>query len=144
MANELLVNGIAAALHARYPSYPIYKEDIPQGFDRPCFYIQSRDTSHKEGLHYTALRTYPFVVHFFPEKDDYHGREQCRKMADALYDILEYLRLSNDMLRRGYDMKGEITEDCVLQFHVYYALHYYRYYEHKKMRKLTIDLEAER
>ena len=142
MGNELLVNGIAATLDKKWSIYPIYKEDIPPGFWRPCFYIRSLEPTHKAGLHFKAVRNYQFVIHFFPERGDNKGREHCRAVNDILYDILEYLPLSNGMLRRGYQMKGEITEDCVLQFHVRYELQYYMYSEHEKMHKLDIDLET--
>lgn len=137
-----MTDGIIGALDRQFPDDPKYKHDIPEGFERPCFYVQSRDPMHTEGLGYRAMRTYPFIVHFFPARDDDRARETCRKVGDVLFDILEYIELSNGMIKRGYKKEFNVTEDGILQVQVRYDMHYRRHTEYDKMQVLTVDEEV--
>lgn len=137
MGHELLIEGVLFAIAQHFPGITLYKDDVPSGFQRPCFYVQAREPSQKARLHYQVMRDYPFAVHYFPSGDD-RTREECRKVGDVLLDILEFIEPHAEFLRRGKDIDMKITEDKVLIFHVTYTLQASRVMDYDKMQTLDV------
>lgn len=117
MINDIIV-GIATALKQKFGSgYTIYKENVPQGFNEPCFaimYVLGQDESYLIGR---RLKKYKFDIHFFPTRG-MNERAELYSMESQLYSSLEYINVL-DFLFRGTKMSSEIA-DGVLHFFVNY------------------------
>lgn len=117
MINDI-INGIASALHQQFGAeYAIYKEDISQGFQEPCFsivLIRSETVPYLKGRY---LFKHRFDVHFFP-KPGKNKKSECYEVADTLHSTLECINVL-DFSLRGTKMTSELV-DGVLHFFVEY------------------------
>lgn len=117
MINDI-IEGIAAALNEKFGAdYPIYMENVPQGFKEPCFsivHILGEDEPYLTGR---RLRKHKFDIHFFP-KLDHKENTQMYSVERQLYSALEYINVL-DILFRGTKMSSERV-DGVLHFFVNY------------------------
>lgn len=117
MINEI-IKGISRAIHEEFgDGYAIYKENIPQNFNEPCFSIlHIRGTSDLK-LKNRYFRRNLFDIHYFP-KDDGHEKENMHDVVERLYLCLEHIFVLDNLLR-GIKMSPEIV-DGVLHFFVNY------------------------
>lgn len=117
-----IINGIAVKLNYAFGSdYRIYKENIEQGFEEPCFSIVllQSDTSAKLPNRY--LRQNSFDIHYFP-KSTTDAKNEMYSVAEKLMIELEYITVNHnalDNLSRGSRMRYELV-DNVLHFFVNY------------------------
>lgn len=119
MINEI-VKGISKKLHETFGSeYAIYKENIPQGFKEPCFFIQHVQTFSNRKLANRYFRENQFDVMFFP-KDDNKKNFNTHEVSESLFLSLEYIFVLDNLVR-GVKMSPEIV-DGVLHFFVNYDM----------------------
>lgn len=115
-----IVKGISRAIFEAFgEEYTIYKDDVQQHLNEPCFYIlHLRGTSdQKSPTRY--FRHHLFNIHYFP-KSDTHTKSEMRSVGDKLFLSLEYINVL-DNLCRGTKMSYEIIDD-VLHFFVSYDM----------------------
>lgn len=113
-----IIDGIAVKLHQIEPDYTLYKEEIPQGFDEPCFSILHIQSSNAGKLPVRYLRRNAFDIHFFPDTKSANQKEEMYRIGEALFLALEHIKVL-DNLARGTNMRYEIV-DGVLHFFVNY------------------------
>lgn len=92
----------------------IYSENVEQGFDKPCFFIEAVNSSNKNLLGKRYLRKNSFDIKYFPEVESNNGMQE---IASTLYDVLEILTLENGEKVRGTKMSHKVL-DGVLHFYV--------------------------
>ena len=92
----------------------IYSENVEQGFDKPCFFIASVNSSNKNLLGKRYLRKNSFDIKYFPEVEN---NNEMQEIASTLYDVLEILTLENGDKIRGTKMNHKVL-DGVLHFYV--------------------------
>lgn len=97
--------------------YEIYIDNVKQGFEIPCFFIQFLTSTKTNYLGKRHQRKYYFDVHFFTNK----GNEEMMDKLDELKSCLEYITLSNGDMIRGLELGGEIR-DNVLHLNVNYSV----------------------
>ena len=117
MLNEI-VKGIAKKLSETF-DYKIYKENIPQGFEKPCFYIQHVQTFNSKKLANRYLRQNYFDVMYYP-KDSYKENSEIYDVTEKLFLCLEEIFVLDNLVR-GVKMSPEIV-DGVLHFFVNYDM----------------------
>lgn len=104
------------ALQARYE---VTAEEIKQGLQEPCFFIQCISPTHEQFLGRRYFRQLPFVIQYFPESDTGYESE-CNAVAERLTWCLEYVTCVGDTQPiRGTKMHSEVI-DRVLNFFVNY------------------------
>ncbi len=112
------VKGIAKAIYDEFGSgYAIYKEDIPQNFEEPCFSIVHVRGTNDLRLKNRYLRRNLYDIHFFPKQGN-NEKEAIYDAIERLYSCLEHIYVL-DNLCRGDKMSPEIV-DGVLHFFVHY------------------------
>lgn len=120
MTNDI-IQGIADALNDTFGSgYSVYKEDIPQGFEEPCFSIVHIMSENSGKLPVRYHRRNRFDVHYFP-KDERNAKTEMYSVAESLFLALEYINVLDNSCR-GTKMSYEII-DGVLHFFVNYDLY---------------------
>ena len=135
MLNEI-VNGIGLKLSKSFNGIDIHKEELEQGFEEPCFFIDLLNPSEKQIIGNRYLRSYLFDIVYFPKKK---SSEEIFEVLDKLYSVLEYIELDDSTLIRGNDRNSR-EEDKVLHFFVTYEIFIYKLDEEKpKMKKLDVN-----
>lgn len=135
MLNEI-VNGIGLKLSKSFNGIDIHKEELEQGFEEPCFFIDLLNPSEKQIFGNRYLRSYLFDIVYFPKKK---SSEEIFEVLDKLYSVLEYIELDDSTLIRGNDRNSR-EEDKVLHFFVTYEMFIYKLDEEKpKMKKLDVN-----
>ena len=85
MLNEI-VNGIGLKLSKSFNGIDIHKEELEQGFEEPCFFIDLLNPSEKQIIGNRYLRSYLFDIVYFPKKK---SSEEIFEVLDKLYSVLE-------------------------------------------------------
>ena len=135
MLNES-VNGIGLKLSKSFNGIDIHKEELEQGFEEPCFFIDLLNPSEKQIIGNRYLRSYLFDIAYFPKKK---SSEEIFEVLDKLYSVLEYIELDDGTLIRGIERSSR-EEDKVLHFFVTYEMFIYKLDEEKpKMKKLDVN-----
>lgn len=138
-----IINGIAAKLHEVFgENYVIYKENVKQNLQEPCFMIDVIEPMQFAKLPTRYLRSYPMDVLYFP-KDTINSKEEIYEIAERLFIELEYIFVL-DNLCRGTKMRYEIVDD-VLHFFVNYDFFVNKRTneEENHMSELTVDSNTE-
>jgi len=122
MLNDV-VAGITKALK-QVRDIPVYSnEEVRQGIECPCFFIDFIGLTETPRLYPRFHRDQPFDIHYFSEEAG--NRAEIYEMAEAMYPVLDFIEgLSGDKYH-GTRMRHEII-DGVLHFFVNYNVHVYR------------------
>lgn len=115
---DTVIKSISKVLNTQYPDIVIYREDMPQGFIEPCFYIALLNTSKKPLLNNRFILNIPVDVHYFPSISKNKKEEMYNKSIE-LYSVLKRITLIDDGLLNGFNFNTEII-DNVLHFFVEY------------------------
>lgn len=135
MLNEI-VNGIGLKLSKSFNGIDIHKEELEQGFEEPCFFIDLLNPSEKQIIGNRYLRSYLFDIVYFPKKK---SSEEIFEVLDKLYSVLEYIELNDGTLIRGIERSSR-EEDRILHFFITYEMFIYKLDEEKpKMKKLDVN-----
>lgn len=135
MLNEI-VNGIGLKLSKSFNGIDIHKEELEQGFEEPCFFINLLNPSEKQIIGNRYLRSYLFDIVYFPKKK---SSEEIFEVLDKLYSVLEYIELDDGTLIRGIERSSR-EEDRILHFFITYEMFIYKLDEGKpKMKKLDVN-----
>ena len=141
MINEI-IDGISVAINTEFgDDYEIYTESIEQGLKEPCFSILCLNPTVEQFLGKRYFRTNQFCVHYFPKSNE--RRSECNVVAERLYDCLEGITVSGDLIR-GTSLHSEIS-DGVLSFFVNYDLFTYKHEEteeHMEILKQKTDAKG--
>lgn len=115
-----IINGISTKLFETFGSdYTIYTENVEQFLKEPCFYIELISSNRKQFVTNRYKSDNSFDIHFFTSENE--PKNEFRRIADILFDELEYIQLNDGALLRGINMHYEIVDD-VLHFFVDYNL----------------------
>lgn len=116
MLNEI-ISGVCLKLNEVFgDDTVIYKESIPQGFEKPCFFVQMAEPIIKPLLQGRYNRINPIRIQYFAQEKD--SNFSCANVFEDMYLALEYITADGD-LWRGTNMRGEFI-DGVLTFFVNY------------------------
>lgn len=114
-----VVGAITKSLGAKFPNYCIYVDNVPQGLQLPCFFvdqiqskaIKTNNTRYESFLH--------FDIVFYPEQT-LATHAFLRDISEILrYEVLENLQIRENERRDGENMHCEII-DNILHFFVSY------------------------
>lgn len=118
MENKI-ITGISQKLFETFGlDYKIYTENVEQFLNPPCFYVELLQSNMQQIVSRRYRLENLFDIHFFTNENE--PKNDFRRVADVLYDALEYISVDNDLLR-GLNMHYEIVDD-VLHFFVSYNL----------------------
>lgn len=121
---NLLTEAVSIAIHAEFgDGYPIYREEIRQGFEEPCFFISCLNPTKRLVLGNRYFRENLFCIQYFPKEGagpggEDHTNEECHAVAERLCWCLECLDAGGAPVR-GRRMHYEVS-DGILHFFVNY------------------------
>lgn len=133
MTNDI-IDGISIKLNEVFgDDYAIYSENVEQGLEEPCFFIQHITNTDSPFVGNRKNRRVNFDIHYFGK-----SREDMQAVGDTMLDELEYITLLNGDILRGIDRSYQIIDD-VLHFSVTYPVVLIKVVEKDKMEsyKLT-------
>lgn len=108
MINDICI-GIHQALSSHFPGVNIYKEEMEQGFEKPCFFVKIVKDDISKELHQRYRRNVFFDIRYFSDK--VKANEDCHDMANQLYEVLDYIQAGSSLLRsrnKGYEIVDKI------------------------------------
>ena len=118
MENKI-ITGISQKLFVTFGlDYKIYTENVEQFLNPPCFYVELLQSSMQQIVSRRYRLENLFDIHFFTNENE--PKNDFRRVADILYDALEYISVDNDLVR-GLNMHYEIVDD-VLHFLLNYNM----------------------
>lgn len=117
MTTQQVLDALIAAIHAIAPHARFYTESIPQGFTRPCFFMDIRQKDFPL-MDRRFRREFSVTIQFFPEKGN-AMREKAQEMADQLTLFLEWVEVEG-LPRRFFGSKSQIENDGTLKFECKY------------------------
>ena len=120
MINEIVV-AISKALYNEFgEEYKIYAENVEQGLERPCFFIQCISPKIKRFRGNRFYFASQFVAQYFPSSTtDY--RAENLDMTERLFDALEFIDTDDGKIM-GSDIDSNTNSDGVLSFFINYNL----------------------
>lgn len=140
---DAIINAISIVLNAEFddkPNLTVFKEEIRQGLEEPCFFIQCLNPTHNLYLGRRYYRQNQFCIQYFPASEDYE--EECNNVAERLMWCLEYITcIGDEKAIRGTQMHCEIV-DGVLNFFINYDCFVFKVVELEKMQELKSDTKV--
>ena len=99
----------------------IYFDSLPQGFRAPCFFINLLQVSVKPHLYNRYELQLDFDILFYPESEKEDNVTELNDIAYLLIFELEYIRLTDGLLR-GSDISHRVIDDILhlqISYHVF-------------------------
>ncbi len=137
---EQICKGMQDAIHEAFGvGYPIYTEDLEQGFLKPCFFISLVRGSRKPlpGKRYYCENQ--FLVRYFTEKEQVETAEVLR-VCQSLCDCLALVSVDDGWVR-GSNMQYEMA-DGVLRFLLNYNVTMLQLEEEVPMEAMTAGIKT--
>lgn len=130
-----IIEGISISLNAEFgDDFTIYTESVEQGLKEPCFFISCINPTNRVFLGKRYFKTNQMCIQYFPTDKD-RKKEECNSVSDKLFDCLEYITVSGDLVR-GTKMNSEMV-DGVLNFFVNYDFYVYKKEDTVPMEELS-------
>lgn len=115
-----IISGICTKIYETFGvEYEIYKEDVKQGLNEPCFFVSLIKPTQSLFLGKRYLKTNQFCVQFFPTPGT-DARNASYDVGEKLFNALEYIQVSGELCR-GDEMSVSIN-DGILSFFVNYDM----------------------
>jgi hypothetical protein len=94
-----IIQAVSNLILSKYPGYPIYLEDLQEGFDRPSFYVPFiQETQTDQNKAFYARNIIIYIIFYAP----LGGNNNPDK--EAQYGVYETLR---DLFSSGYFKVGD-------------------------------------
>ena len=89
-----IINDIRDTLVERYPQHNTYLEEIPQGFERPCFFVTLLNSGVQKHVGGVLFRDLLFNIRYYPEerKKNQSGYNMEAELCESLH-FLEKAKL---------------------------------------------------
>ncbi|WP_251855329.1 phage tail terminator family protein [Enterococcus italicus] len=98
-----IIKGIGKQLAKIVSGAVIYRENQPQGFKEPSFYVYEISTLAKDEITNYEMRTHRFCVVYFPD-----SKKDVNKQIDAMRDtLLDNFLVIDDVNLKLYERKCE-------------------------------------
>lgn len=139
-----ICKAICIALDAEFnteneDAYEIHKEEIKQGLQEPCFFVQCINAAQEQGLKDRYHRENQFMIQYFPKSRSSYQAE-CANVSERLLWALEYITcIGDEKPIRGTGMHSEVV-DGVLNFSVNYNLPIRKIVEIPNMEQMRSDV----
>lgn len=116
---NLLLESISKAILKEFgDKYKIYRNQIKQGFCRPCFFIKILNSIQEQGYCARRKKNNLITINYFSKSEDIRD---INDICDRLYSCMEFIEFNNGLLR-GTNIEST-TSDGVLIFTINYNFH---------------------
>ena len=137
MLNEI-ITGISQQLNTAFgDGYEIYKNDVEQGLNEPCFFISVIKPELSPLLGSRGIWRNPFDIHYFPKRAG--SNAELFDVAEKLIYALEFIPMPDGLPLRGTGMSYDII-DGVLHFYVNFNMIVNQPREENPMETLTTNV----
>ncbi len=134
----MIIDAIIRKLNNYFPNMDIYGDEIKQGFNEPCFFIQQLSRPRKKEIQ-SYQNTENFDIQHFLDDDEDDKNKQYMEMGEDLLNKLEYIELDCGRKIRGTQMSYEIRDGVL---HVYITYIYYSRVVDSVDKMENIDVEG--
>lgn len=136
LQSESIKSAITKTLANRYPDIEIYKNQVKQGVETPCFFVAQINAEKHKTSHIHHQFDYLFNVRYHADNPT---RTEFDTLGFELLDILEEVD-KDGLYIRGKNLRYEIT-DNVLMFFGNYSIRTVRDKEKNSMQDLILKGE---
>lgn len=112
-----LRQAVISAIYDAFGGVDVYGEQIKQGFQEPCFFVQVMESRTIKEVSNRYSQSIPVDVQYFADTN----RELLDVIA-KLIECLEYITLQENLIIRGFNISYKV-EDGVLHFFITYKFH---------------------
>ncbi|MDN6030169.1 MAG: hypothetical protein L0I48_05380 [Lactococcus plantarum] len=98
-----IITGIGKQLSKIIPGINIYRENQPQGFKEPSFYVYEISTQSKDELTNYEMRMHRFCAVYFPKTD----KNVNKQLATMRNTLLDNFLVIDDVNLKLYERKCE-------------------------------------
>lgn len=128
MINKV-VSGVCIALYKTFgDKYSIYKEEIKQGLQEPCFFVDCIIPKRTKVLNNRYYRENTFSINYFPKSNNY--RKECNEVLEKMYGALEYIMVDNSLVM-GKNLNFDFS-DGVMIVTINFDFHTFEYTKDKE------------
>lgn len=89
-----VISGISKSLYKEF-GYNVYKEEVKQGLEPPCFIIECQNPMRSRYLGNKYHCTYKFVIYYFTNESNLN----VNATTDRLFKALEYIEADGNLIR---------------------------------------------
>lgn len=136
----MLLDAIINKLNSTFDNIDIYDEEIKQGFEEPCFFIQQLMKNRKKEVDSNKYEN-NFDIQYFLEDHTADINRKYEEMAYKVFDLLEYIDLECGKKLRCNSIESEII-DGVLHIYVRYPFYLYNVKTDEKMQDVNVKGSA--
>lgn len=129
-----IIEGISLAIYNAFgDEVEIYKDNVTQGLQEPCFFISILKPDVTKMIGKRSIRNNPFDIHYFPKANE------TLEVAEKLIDALEFIELLNGDILHATGVSYEVI-DNVLHFFVSYNMPVVKITDKTYMESLQTDI----
>lgn len=111
--------GIAERLKENYPEYKVYTENLKQGFNNRCFFIDRITALKAVQMRSEEIERYRYTHSFSITAFSDDKKDSLDEITDCLYHVLSYISVGVDVLK-GINMTHAVSDGALI-FMVDYA-----------------------
>ena len=137
-----VVEAISNALNENFSNTEIYINEIKQGFQEPCFFIQLLNPNEKQVLGNRYKQKIDLDIMYFPKNEN--DNWELMEVAQKLNNILEVIKTEENDLLRGINRNFQMI-DGNLHYFVTFGIFVRKVAEEDPfMEALKIDIKPDR
>ena len=137
-----VVEAISNALNENFSNTEIYINEIKQGFQEPCFFIQLLNPNEKQILGNRYKQKIDLDIMYFPKNEN--DNWELMEVAQKLNNILEVIKTEENDLLRGINRNFQMI-DGNLHYFVTFGIFVRKVAEEDPfMEELKIDVKPDR
>lgn len=130
-----IITAISLRLNEVYPNITVTMEQVEQGLQEPCFFIEVLEPIRTPLVGQRWQQDTLVDIHLFDSEAE---NIQFYTIAEELFAYLEYITLPDGNMLRGTSMHFAVN-DGVLHFFVTYTVFLYRKKEKEQMEVLHLE-----
>lgn len=111
-----IISTVTHTINSHFPEMEVYKENITQGADLPCFFVEEIESKYNHAIGSKYKKHILLSIKYFP-LDSVNTNQDMHDVADKLTEILEIMQYK-EMVIKGLNMNSKITDDNVLHFFI--------------------------
>lgn len=139
MKTNDIIDGVSIKLSELFgENYELYTNNVKQGLKMPCFFIKTLPSSKKKLIGNRYENEINLVIHSILQEPNL---EELNNISDRLYE-LEYIKLLNEDMLKGYDMKTQISDGVLLFFITYKFFTYKETIKENDMEQISNNEEV--
>lgn len=139
VTGNTIKSAVVRAIHAKYPTVTIYKEQINENIKYPYFMVMVEDFTERKLIKENYLQTFIISIYYQYKDDTETSYTNLNQIGYELSDCLNIIELDNKELLRGSN-KNWYPRNKELEFYINYSIKVYKPQSTVKQLHLSTDI----